>query len=504
MADSTIAERIESLLAVDAAAFEDAVASEVVDLKRKVESGVFDNPQALVGMELELYAVDSETSALRRVPRWLLSHLGFSKELGLHNAELHTNPNPLNRYGLLAQRAELQARLDAARELIAAEDMRLVSDGMWTIPPTGETAGDYLTDRVDMDGSVVAANMSKSIRYHAFSNADYSPSMTLDAPNVELDAATPMAESLLTSIQPHYQVPSAMDLPAYFRYALRIAGPLLAISANSPFFPPDLYDDVSPERILEDAWMEHRIGVFESVLNPTSGPAKVRFPRDVESVEAAIDRIASDPVVVPKWVDERGRFDDAFRHFRHKHGTFWRWVRPVFDGASRGHANARIEFRPLPAQPTVPDAVRFQATFGGLLESLYRRDHPLELLEWDDARTNFYRAAEDGLGATFVWIDANGEETTDGEAIFAELFDHARDGLSLRGLPDDEIDDLVEPLRRRVAAGTTPARWKHRIAARELEAGSSLEEAIHAAQRHYIDRQADTLLDGSFASWIEG
>jgi hypothetical protein len=300
-------------------------------------------------------------------------------------------------------------------------------------------------------------------------------------------------------------VPHAPDLPEYFRYALRIAGPLLAMGVNSPFFPPDLYDDAPDGRIVADAHMENRIGVFETVLNPPEDSAvepKVEFPPDFETVEDAIDDIAGDTCIVPRTIPTGNRFDDEYRHFRHKHGSYWRWVRPVFDGASRSAANARIEFRPLPAQPTLRDAVAFEAVFAGLLESLTRTEHPVRGLSWEQARENFYAAARDGLQADLSWITVDGAETTDVEEICVELLEGARDGLESRGLDAAAARQYVRPLRERVDRRTTPARWKHDHVGGHVAAGAPLAEAIWGMQADYIANQRDTLIEGSFTDWL--
>ncbi len=503
MSASELATRVQELLAVDREEFETRVREEVADLKAEIEGGTFDNPQAIVGLEYEFYAVDAETKALARVPRRLLDYIGFEAELGLHNAEMQTTPMPLSPHGLTATKAEVQAKLQAAEREVGNEGMRLVSDGLWTHPPVGETASDYLADSVEQDGVRIATNMSDSVRYHAMANTDYAADMRLEAPGVSLAADTVMPESLITSIQPHYQVAHAPDLPRYFRYALRVAGPLLALSVNSPFFPPDLYDDDwDGERILEEGWMENRVPVFESVLNPADHE-KVGFPEDLDDVGQAVDRVAADETVVPMLLEETGRFDDRFAHFRHKHGSYWRWVRPVFDGATRKAANARIEFRPLPGQPTVPDAVALLAVYAGLMESLPRREHPVATLEWERARENFYAAVRDGLAADMTWVTMDGEETDDVERICAELFEYARDGLELRGLSAEEANGYIRPLRARVDRGVTPARWKHDYVRREVEAGAPFTEAVWGMQSAYIDRQVDTLVEGSFTDWLD-
>jgi hypothetical protein len=500
MSASELAARVRAALDVDVDEFEARVDREVAALKEELHAGTFDNPQAIVGLEYEFYAVDAETDALMRVPRRLLEFIGFEKELGLHNAEMQTTPQPLSPYGLRATEAEVQAKLDAAQREVANERMFLVSDAMWTVPPIGETARSYLADSVEEEGVRLATNMSSSVRYHAMGNTDFQAELSLDAPHVSLEADTVMPESLITSIQPHYQVAQAEDIPRYFRYALRVAGPLVALAVNSPFFPPDLYD-ADPETVLDDCPMENRIAVFESVLNPDDDP-KVTFPEDLASVDEAVDRIAADESVVPMLQETGCRFDDRFAHFRHKHGTFWRWVRPVFDGPTRKDANARIEFRPLPGQPTVRDSVAFLAAFAGLMESLPRRDHLVYDLPWERARENFYAAATDGLRAEFDWLTREGEETADTETIYAELFEFARDGLSLRGLDDEEVDYYLAPLEARVEAGLTPARWKYDRVANRVQTGVPFTEAVWAMQAEYIDKQQETLVEGCFTDWL--
>ena len=502
MSGSELAERVRQALDVDREEFDRRVSEDVEELKRELREGTFDNPQAIVGLEYEFYAVNDE-GALARLPRRLLEFVGFEKELGLHNAEMSTSPQPLNEYGLEAQEREVQARVKAAYEPMDAEGLHLVSDGMWTIPPEGETAESYLTGSVEDGGVQLATNMSASTRYHAMANTDQPAGMRLDAPHVSLSADTVMPESLITSIQPHYQVPQAVDLPTYFRYALRFAGPVLALGVNSPFYPPDLYDDdATPEEILADGHDEHRVGVFESVLNVPGEQEKVRFPEDIGNMKEAVDRIAEDNTIVPMPVEEGGRFDDEFAHFRMKHGTYWRWVRPVLGGSSRESANARIEFRPLPCQPTVRDTVAFQAMFAGLLQSMVRREHPLYDLDWADARDNFYAAVEDGLDAEFAYVTEDGEETTDLKAIYEDLFDYATLGLADVGLTEEEAAKYLWPLRQRARHAVTPAAWKRDRVREQLDEGATFENAVYAMQCEYMENQHETLLEGSFADWL--
>jgi hypothetical protein len=511
--NADLAARVRDVLDVDVAEFDAQAQADAEVVKNELRDGTFDNHRSIIGLEYEFYAVadgrwrrdgdeDDAGSELVRVPRRLLELIRFEKELGLHNAEMTTSPQPLNADGLRAQAAGVRSHLSSALQTTRIEGMRLVSDGIWTIPPSGETARGYLTNSVEDEGVRIATNMTDAVRYHAMANGPNTPTpFSLDAPHVSLEADTVMPESLITSIQPHYQVPHASDLPVYHNYALRIAGPLLALGVNSPFFPPDLYDDgVDPTTVVEGARAENRIFVFESVMN-NDDARKVRFPEDLETVAEAVDRVANDPTVVPMPVERGDRFDDKFATLRRKHGTFWRWVRPVFDGADRSSANARIEFRPIAAQPTVRDAIAFMATFAGLMESLPRHEHPVIGQDWHVARENFYAAARDGLAAEQSWITNGGEETTDPETMYEDLLSHAVEGLENAGCSTDEAVSYVAPLRARVDGGITPAGWKREQVRERVAGGASLASAVPAMQRTYVNDQTETLLDGTFAEW---
>ena len=509
MTESELAASVRDVLAVDTETYHTEAAADADFVLSELNAGTFDNHQSILGLEYEFYAVFEDRwhtakeneFALARVPRRLLELIGFEKELGLHNAEMTASPQPFNRHGIAAIESEVRSRLDAALDCSQAEGLRLVSDGMWTIPPTGETARGYLSDSIDDNGIRIATNMSNATRYHAMANSG-TGQFHVDAPGVDVSAETVMPESLITSIQPHYQVQQAMDLPRYFRYALRVAGPLLAIGVNAPFFPPELYDeDVTADWLLDNGWHENRIAVFESVLNSATESDKVRFPEDMDSIERAVQRVVDDETMIPMDVDRADRFHDNFATLRRKHGTYWRWVRPVFDGPTPPQANARIEFRPLPAQPTVRDSMALAVVFAGAMEGLTRTEHPVAALEWDDARENFYAAMRDGIDAEITWITADGSDIQDLELAVTDLLEHAAEGLRAVGLDRAAVDRYLQPLQWRVENGLTPAGWKRNRVAEHVDRGASLAEAIESMQREYIEKQAETLIEGSFVDW---
>ncbi|OYR44501.1 MULTISPECIES: hypothetical protein [unclassified Halorubrum] len=498
-------ERLKRVADIDVDAFDARVREEADAIRAHVEAGTFDNEQVTTGLEYEFYAVDRETDNLRRIPRSLLGCVGFDRELGLHNAELNSAVHPFTGRGIDAVRADVTGKLDALQRRAAADGIRVVSDGMWTIGPAESATDDYLTEATHEEGLTLGINVSNGVRYHGFASvgADRLIGSEIDVPGARIDADSAGPVSLTTSIQPHYQPRRAADLPRYHRIATRLAGPLLALAVNSPFLPPALYDDPGPDRelLVADGYAEHRIPVYEQMMNPPGRDRKVKFPRDIDSVGAAIDRIAADPVLVPAEIEAEGRFDDEFVHFRHKHGSYWRWVRPVFDGATEGSASARIEFRPLPGQPTIPDAVAILAAFGGAMRGIAERGHPVVDLPWERAESNFYAAARNGLDAEMEWITADGATTTETAGLYRDLFAAAKDGLEEHGCTTDQIAAALSPLRSRVETGRTPADWKRSAVAVALDDGATPAEAIRSTQRAYIRLQARTLYDESLADW---
>lgn len=124
-------------------------------------------------------------------------------------------------------------------------------------------------------------------------------------------------------------------------------------------------------------------------------------------------------------------------------------------------------------------------------------------MPWERAEENFYAAVRGGLGADLTWVTANGEETTDREALYDDLFAYAVDGLEARGVPSPEAAAYVHPLRERVEAGSTPADWKRSGVRHRLDEGDGFAEAVDGTQEAYVRRQRETLLEGTVAEWLD-
>ncbi|RJX41922.1 hypothetical protein DM826_09665 [Halonotius aquaticus] len=520
----------QSLSPETAATFRERLEEQAEWLRTAINDGQFDNADFAVGLELEAYAVtgdeavsdggqptavddvgagDTSHPHLARLPATVFEEPAANKELGLHNIEINTDPTLLSEAGLAAQADEIRERTAAARAAADDHEKEIVLDAMWTVPPA-EGAAAYLSATEERDSVVFADNMRQYPRYVAIDNdalAHADGEIPFSAPGVEATFPSILFESLATSIQPHLQIPSAEEFPAYYNTAIRTLGPVLALSTNSPFLPAEFYDGSDPAAVVDETPHELRIAVFEQSVNQTSH-AKVRVPQDIEATTDIVDRVLADDPYAPflrEWLadDDRETLADRLWEFTHKRGTYWRWLRCVVGGDHIDDANdthsLRIEYRPIPTQPTVTDIVGLQALVVGGVRGLVAADHPLTTLPWAAAEESFYAAMADGIDAELAWVTADGEQTADSDEIFAELFEYARHGLEISGLSSEAIDDYLAPIEARVDAGLTPSAWKKQQVRERLADGDGFENAIEGMQHEYIRRSRST---DSFAEWL--
>ena len=432
-----------------------------------------------------------------------------NKELGLHNAEVNTEPNSFDETGMEVQTTAVEMQTKQARQQASKHNCELVLDAMWTIPPE-EGSEAYLSAHETRDGVVLADNMRQAPRYVALDNEalDHAGgSIDFDVPGYSGSFPTILFESLATSIQPHLQVPNAEAFPEYYNAAIRTLGPLLALSVNSPFLPADMYGDADGEWLCANTHHELRIAAFEQSVNTSENP-KVRVPRDLDDTTDVVGRVVDDDLFAPflrefLHDDDRAAFDEEFWEFDHKRGTYWRWLRCVVggtpvDGAST-EKSLRIEYRPLPTQPHVKDMIGLQALTVGLIRGLVVADHPAAELPWQEAKRSFYSAAQDGSGADLSWVTAQGERTADHDEIYDEVFQYARLGLAEQGVPEARIDEYLDPIEARYEAGMTPSDWKVDRVRKYLDDGDDLSSAIEAMQRDYIGASRE---HHSFHEWL--
>ncbi|MHC3437368.1 hypothetical protein ACYJ1Y_04515 [Natrialbaceae archaeon A-gly3] len=485
------------------AEFERRVDEQAANLVDTLEAGRLDSPDFALGIELEVYAVSD--GRLVRVPDDVFE-APCDREFGLHNAELHTEPDTFDDEGLAAQAEQLRRRYRESQQAAEREGLKFVLDAMWTVPPA-EGTGEYLTDVREEEGLTIAQNMTPAARYRAIDNdvlETAGGTVSLSVPGVDREFPTMLFESLTSSIQPHVQVPDSGAFPRYHNVAVRTLGPVLALATNSPLLPADCYDVDDPEGLLEDTYHELRIPVFEESINDAW--EKVRFPDDLEEPTDAVEYLRADPTCAPflrEWLEDGDRktFPERFWELDHKRGTYWRWLRAVTGGQPVGDGDrwsVRLEYRPLPTQPTITDNIGLQALVAGLVRGLVETDHPLATLDREAAERCFYDVVEHGLEADLAWITADGERVSDPDVVYDDLFSLARRGLREQGISAATIAEFLEPIETRWETGRIPSQWKLERVREGLAEGKPLEDAIHGMQTEYVRRSGT---DEPFVRW---
>jgi gamma-glutamyl:cysteine ligase YbdK (ATP-grasp superfamily) len=421
-------------------------------LARWFRDGRFPDLPWMAGMEVEAWLVyDDLTPA--PLNRAFIERLGdplVVPELAKFNFELNTEPRLLQGDALSRMEAELKATWDRCRRTAADMGGGAVLIGI--LPTVAEH-------------QLCVENMSQQERYRALNEQIFRQRqgrpMQLDI--VGRDAlhrihTDVMLESATTSFQIHLRVRPGAACRLY-NAALIASAPMVAVSANSPFlFGCDLWD-------------ETRIPLFEqSVASPARSECaamggRVTFGQSYVQdslMECFEENQRCFEALLPLEMD---KYPASLSHLRLHNGTIWRWNRPLIGFEEDGEPHLRIEHRTCPAGPSILDSMANAAFFFGLACGLGERTPPPEAdMDFDRARTNFYRAAQDGLAAEITWLDGARVEVRD--LIVDELLPLAKRMLVTLGLEPGDVARYLEVIRRRTESGTTGAAWQRAWVAR--------------------------------------
>jgi hypothetical protein len=426
-----------------------ALAAETDWLHDLVEHDGLSRHAPMAGLELEAWLVDTDGRAAPRNAEFIArcSSADVVTEIGRFNVEFNVAPQPVAGRGLARLEAELRAHWRQGREVAAAMGLQLVSIGI--LPSLGEA-------------ELNLGNLSEPVRYRALNQQvlrqRHGRPVRLDiegpaGTRLQLEHADVMLEAAATSFQVHLQMPAPLAVRAH-NAALIAAAPVLALAGNSPLL------------FGRALWQETRIPLFEQALGIGTrlDGARATLPRvgfgsgyvGWSMVECFRENAERFEPLLPVVRDEPPA---RLAHLRLHNGTIWRWHRPVvgFD-AEDGAVHVRTEHRPLAAGPSIADMMADLALTIGLSAAFATAAEPPESrLGFEQARTNFYAAARDGLDARLVGLD--GRERPAAHWL-RELLPRAREGLARLDVDGDLADGWIGLLQQRLDAGRTGARWQ--------------------------------------------
>ena len=434
--------------------FMSAILADLRALERMLKEGRFETGVRRIGAEQEMFLLDRAWTPTKGVLPMLekLKDGHYTTELGQFQIEANADPQPFSGDGISRMEAQLNELVDKARKTATELGIHAVLMG---ILPTMRKS-DLGIDNMTPSPRYMALNKAMNeLRGGAFEFSIKG----LDEVIVEHDSV--MVEACNSSFQVHLQVDPS-EFARMYNLSQLLAGPMVAISANSPLL------------FGRRLWAETRIALFRQAVDTRSqhhhhlreSEARVSFGTEwvkesvIEIFREDIARfrtlVGADLDENPMAVLDRGELPQL-KALRLHNGTVYRWNRACY-GVMNGKAHLRIENRVMPSGPSVIDEVANGAFWFGLMVELGAKldDIPARM-DFDQAGANFYTAAREGLGAHFQWLD--GEEISASHLVLDRLLPIAEAGLRRQQINDDDIKRYLGVIDGRVRSGRTGARW---------------------------------------------
>jgi CBS domain-containing protein/gamma-glutamylcysteine synthetase len=434
--------------------FMSAILADLRALDRMLREGRFETGVRRIGAEQEMFLIDRSWTAARGVLPMLekLKDGHYTTELGQFQIEANADPQPFSGDGLSRMEKQLDELVDKARKAAAELNMHAVLMG---ILPTMRKADLGLDNMTPSPRYLTLSKVMNELRGGVFEVSIKG----LDELTIEHDSV--MVEACNSSFQVHLQV-EPKEFARMYNLAQLLAGPMVAISANSPLlFGRRLWAEtrIALFRQAVDTRTQHAHHLRESEARVSFGTAWVKesiveiFREDIARFRTLVGTdLDEDPMAVL----DRGELPQL-KALRLHNGTIYRWNRPCY-GVMNGKAHLRIENRVMPSGPSVIDQVANGAFWFGLMAELGARMEGVSgRLDFDQAGANFYTAAREGMGAHFVWLD--GEELSASQLVLDRLLPIAEAGLRRQGIIDDDIKRYLGVVDVRCRSGRTGSRW---------------------------------------------
>ena len=434
--------------------FMSAILADLRALERMLREGRFETGVRRIGAEQEMFLIDRTWSATRGVLPMLdkLKDPHYTTELGQFQIEANADPQPFSGDGLSRMEKQLDELVDRARKAAAELGMYAVLMGILPTMRKSDLGLDSMTpsQRYQTLGRVM----------HELRGGVFEVSIKgLDELEIQHDSV--MVEACNSSFQVHLQV-EPKEFAHMYNLAQLLAAPMVAVSANSPLlFGRRLWAEtrIALFRQAVDIRSQHAHHMRASEARVSFGTAWVKdsiveiFREDIARFRALVGTdLDEDPMAV---LDRGGL--PQLKALRLHNGTIYRWNRPCY-GVMNGKAHLRIENRVMPSGPSVIDEVANGAFWFGLMAELGARMEGVSgRLDFDQAGANFYTAAREGMGAHFVWLDA--EELSASQLVLDRLLPIAEAGLKRQGIVEDDVKRYLGVIDARCRSGRTGARW---------------------------------------------
>ena len=468
--------------------FFNSLLNDVKALQHMIDNDWFEKGITRIGAEQEMVLVDNKTfkpktNAMEAL-EILKKHPWVETELAKFNLEINLDPLQLKGKCFRQLEKETTRKLNVIKKKIKKLDTSIVLTGI--LPTLVKT---------DLD----LVNLTPKKRYHALmesinqqlSGTAYELKISgIDDLKIKHDS--PLLEASNTSFQVHLQV-EANKFVGYYNIAQALAGPCMAIAANSPL--------VFGKRL----WHESRIAMFQQALDTRTTHDHMResSPRvnfgDEWLKESILEIYKEDiaqfkPLISPDIKEDSldmitSNKVPKLAALQVHNSTVYRWNRPCYGISPNGKPHLRIENRVLPSGPTIVDEVANACFWIGAMEGMYLEygDKINELMAFEDVRDNFMKGAQFGIDTTFNWIGDKKISAT--KLIIKKLIPLAEKGLKAHNVSKKDIAKYLGIIKARAKSHSNGARWLLRGYS-SLTKETSKDEALTVLTHCIIKNQA--------------
>jgi hypothetical protein len=420
---------------------------------RMLREARFEADRRSFGLEIELNLTDEAGDPAMANMRALeaIADSDFQTEIGQFNVEINVPPRTLDGDVFTELEDAVRGSLNRAEERARTVGAHMMIIGI--LPTVGEQ---HLT----------AEAFSPSPRYQQLNEQIFAArgeDLEISITGVErlsTFADTIAPEAACTSVQLHLQV-DPEGFASHWNAAEAIAGPQVAVAANSPFF------------FGRELWRETRIALFEQATDTRPEELKAQGVRPrvwfgerwITSIfDLFEENVRFFPALLPVCEEEDPvevlqRGDTPQLHeLRLHNGTIYRWNRPIYDTVG-DRPHLRVENRLLPAGPTMADTCANAAFYYGLIRTLVAEERPLwSQMSFSAAEENFHAGARDGIEANVYWPGVG--EVPAAELVLRRLLPAAHAGLQDAGVAAADRDRLLGIIERRCVTMQNGAAWQ--------------------------------------------
>lgn len=409
------------------------------------KTNAFKRDQHMTGIELEAWLVN-ENMLPDPFNDVFLEELALDQvvpEIAKFNFELNSHPYPLQGDAFSRLEKELQHLWKTCENKAQEHDKHALLIG--TLP----TLRPHMLDMQYLSAQNRYAVMNQQVMKMRDGKPLYIRLEGKDHLYMYMDSV--IAECAATSLQIHLSV-NQDQAKRYYNASILAAPFLIAISANSPYF------------FGKELWDESRIAVFEQAVDLHATNKKGQDIRRVtlgngyiqESLFELYEENTHDYPILLAELDSD--YDvNKLAHMQLHNGTIWRWNRPIISRDKAGIPQLRIEQRCPSAGPTIIDSIANAAFSIGLVDYLANHEVvPEDIISFDEAEHNFYKASRQSFFCKVRWIDGRLHDMRD--LLLYEIYPHVKQALLKRGMNQTDVstylDGVIYPRLEKCVNGT--------------------------------------------------